>query len=67
MWLALEHGRFWQLTPIPQDKLGKSVAELNGVQSIMENTQHLANFSSLVKVMQVIQCITDFSSKICII
>ncbi|KAJ1378972.1 Sieve element occlusion, N-terminal [Sesbania bispinosa] len=58
---ALEYGKFWQLAPIPRDKLGKSLAELNGLQSIMENTQHLANFSSLVKkVMQVIQCITDW-------
>ncbi|KAJ1394325.1 Sieve element occlusion, N-terminal [Sesbania bispinosa] len=58
---ALEYGKFWHLAPIPRDKLGKSLAELNGLQSTMENTQHLANFRSLVKkVMQVIQCITDW-------
>lgn len=59
---ALEYGKFWQLAPIPRDKLGKSLAELNGLQCIMENTQHLASFSSLVKkVMQMIQCITDWN------
>lgn len=62
---ALEFGKFWQLAPIPRDKLGKSLAELNGLQSMMENTQHLASFSILVrKVMQVIQCITDWKKLI---
>ncbi|RDY07240.1 Protein SIEVE ELEMENT OCCLUSION B, partial [Mucuna pruriens] len=62
---ALEYGKFWQLAPIPRDKLGKSLAELNGLQSIMENMQHLANFNSLVKkVMQMVQCITDWKKLI---
>ncbi|TKY50031.1 SIEVE ELEMENT OCCLUSION B protein [Spatholobus suberectus] len=62
---ALEYGKFWQLAPTPRDKLGKSLAELNGLQSITENMQHLASFNSLVKkVMQVVQCITDWKKLI---
>ena len=58
---ALEFGKFWHLAPIPRDKLGKSLAELNGLQNIMENTQHLADFNVLVKkALQVIQCITHW-------
>lgn len=62
---ALEYGKFWQLAPIPRDKLGKSLAELNGLQTIMENIQQLDNFNSLVKkVMQVVQCIIDWKKLI---
>ncbi|KAH1215901.1 Protein SIEVE ELEMENT OCCLUSION B [Glycine max] len=63
---ALEYGKFWQLAHIPRDiKLGKSLAELNGLQSIMGNVQHLANFNSLVqKIEQVVKCITDWKKMI---
>ncbi|KAL2322224.1 hypothetical protein Fmac_026603 [Flemingia macrophylla] len=62
---AQEYGKFWQLAPIPRDKLGKSLAELNGLHSIMENIHHLDNFNSLVKkVMQVVQCIIDWKKLI---
>jgi len=58
---GLEYGKFWHLAPIPRDKLGKSLAELNGLHSIMENLQQLANFNNLVKkVMEVVKCITDW-------
>jgi len=62
---ALEYGKFWQLAPIPRDKLGKSLAELNGLHSIVENMQQLDNFNTLVKkVMQVVKCITDWKKLI---
>ncbi|KHN37707.1 protein SIEVE ELEMENT OCCLUSION B-like [Glycine soja] len=62
---ALEFGKFWQLAHIPRDKLGQSLAELNGLQSIMENIQHLANFNNLVKkIVQVVKCITDWKKMI---
>ncbi|KAK8468408.1 hypothetical protein PHAVU_006G021500 [Phaseolus vulgaris] len=62
---SLEYGKFWQLAPIPRDKLGKSLAELNGLHSLMENLQQLANFNNLVKkVMQVVKCITDWKKLI---
>ncbi|XP_047160737.1 protein SIEVE ELEMENT OCCLUSION B-like [Vigna umbellata] len=62
---ALEYGKFWQLVPIPRDKLGKSLAELNGLHSIMENMQQLDHFNNLVKkVMEVVKCITHWKKLI---
>nr|KYP67676.1 hypothetical protein KK1_024028 [Cajanus cajan] len=62
---AHEYGKFWQLAPIPRDKLGKSLAELNRLHSIMENIEQLDDFNSLVKkVMQVVQCIIDWKKLI---
>ncbi|KAJ1394324.1 Sieve element occlusion, N-terminal [Sesbania bispinosa] len=58
---ALEFGKFLYLPQIPQYPVENSLAELNGLLLIQQNTQHLIYFSSVVKkVMQVIECITEW-------
>ncbi|XP_027342218.1 protein SIEVE ELEMENT OCCLUSION B-like [Abrus precatorius] len=59
---ALEYGKFLYLPLTPQCRqLEKSLADLNGLLMIHQNTQHLIYFSSVVKkAMQVIECITEW-------
>ncbi|XP_057429720.1 protein SIEVE ELEMENT OCCLUSION B-like isoform X3 [Lotus japonicus] len=58
---ALEYGKFLFLPQIPKYPVERSLAELNGLLLIHQNTQHLIYFSSVVKkVMQVIECITEW-------
>ncbi|TKY50034.1 SIEVE ELEMENT OCCLUSION B protein [Spatholobus suberectus] len=59
---ALEYGKFLFLPLTPQCQLvEQSLADLNGLLGVQQNTQHLIYFSSVVKkVMQVIECITEW-------
>jgi len=59
---ALEYGKllYHPLTKQYQHS-EKSLADLNGLLVIQQNTQHLTFFNSVVKkVMQVIECITEW-------
>jgi len=59
---ALEYGKFLYLPLSRQyQQSEKSLADLNGLLVIQQNTQHLTFFNSVVKkVMQVIECITEW-------
>ncbi|KAK7316623.1 hypothetical protein RJT34_00226 [Clitoria ternatea] len=59
---ALEYGKFMYLPLTPQCQgVENSLADLNGLLLIQQNTQNLTYFSSVVKkVMQVIECITEW-------
>lgn len=58
---ALEYGNFWHLVQVPSgDQLGRSLAQMNRVQTIERNRQAIADHNTLVKnVLLVVECITE--------
>lgn len=46
---ALEYGKFLYLSQSPQQHQSLSLAELNGLLIMRQNTEHLIHFSNVVK------------------
>lgn len=58
---SLEYGNFWHLVQVPSgDQLGRSLAQMNRVQSIEKNRQAIADYNGLVKnLLFAVECITE--------